>query len=242
MGQYYVVVNFDKREFINPFLGDDLTVKSFGASRNSTMTATALLLSGRWRGDRIGIVGDYGSKIDMNASILDDDIILDDSQDLTMYFIATRHAYGFVDVTRTSQSLLQLNGLYTPDNMKADSSRLDYDGVIFNHTKQQYIRGAAFGDSNNVGEFITGGVGGTLNALSILLSLSHRFGEEAAGDDDIGYVSSWMGDVIGYVPMDEVAEDAQNISDTMRKLMEIKYHGIEYRLNVDGSVRRSFIF
>jgi len=83
MGQYYLVVNLDKREFLLPHkLGDGLKLMEFGNSGDGTMLALALLLAdgcgrgggdyhakkgstpdtsliGRWKGDRIVIAGDY---------------------------------------------------------------------------------------------------------------------------------------------------------------------------------------
>lgn len=83
MGQYYLVVNLDKREFLHPHkLGDGLKLMEFGSQGDGTMLALALLLAdgcgrvggdylakqgsnpdlaliGRWKGDRIVIAGDY---------------------------------------------------------------------------------------------------------------------------------------------------------------------------------------
>lgn len=78
MGQYYYVVNTDKKEYLYPHkLGDGLKLLEFGLSSCGTMTGLALLLSdgngrgggdlrtndedyvGRWAGDRIVIAGDY---------------------------------------------------------------------------------------------------------------------------------------------------------------------------------------
>jgi hypothetical protein len=85
MGQYYLVVNVDKREFLHPHkLGDGLKLMEFGNSSDGTMLALALLLAdgcgrgggdyhakkgatpdtsliGRWKGDRIVIAGDYAA-------------------------------------------------------------------------------------------------------------------------------------------------------------------------------------
>lgn len=82
MGQYYKIVNYDKQEYITPpCFHDGRKLMEFACSANGTMTALAVLLVdpetngrgggdfmgndpydvvGRWFGDRIGIVGDYG--------------------------------------------------------------------------------------------------------------------------------------------------------------------------------------
>jgi len=89
MGQYYVTVNLDKGEFLNPNdFGQGLKLLEFGSDSNGLLTALALLCSngngngggdirtdekrhprrakmlkataGRWAGDRIVVAGDYG--------------------------------------------------------------------------------------------------------------------------------------------------------------------------------------
>jgi hypothetical protein len=79
MGQYFYVVNTDKKQYLMPHcLGDGLKLMEFGASGDGTMLGLALLLRqsneggggdfhgnhdspllGSWAGDRIVIVGDY---------------------------------------------------------------------------------------------------------------------------------------------------------------------------------------
>lgn len=87
MGQYYYIVNLDKREFLHAHkFGDGLKLREFGASGGGTMYALALLLAdgngrgggdfpskspliGSWAGDRIVIAGDYadGGKFGLPA-------------------------------------------------------------------------------------------------------------------------------------------------------------------------------
>ena len=82
MGQYFLVVNTTKREFLHPHkFGDGFKLMEFGCSSLGTMTALALLLRqssetgggdwtpehyggenelvGSWVGDSLVIVGDY---------------------------------------------------------------------------------------------------------------------------------------------------------------------------------------
>lgn len=77
MGQYYKIVNLDKRQYLIPHdFGDGLKLMEFGMSGHGTMTALAILLAsgngrgggdlssekpivGSWAGDRIVIAGDY---------------------------------------------------------------------------------------------------------------------------------------------------------------------------------------
>jgi len=85
MGQYYLVVNLDKGEYLYPHkFGDGLKLLEFGASGCGTMTGLAVLLAdgngrgggdlhsdnpiiGSWAGDRIVIAGDYADKWTLGA-------------------------------------------------------------------------------------------------------------------------------------------------------------------------------
>jgi hypothetical protein len=78
MGQYYIIVNLDKRQYIKPDkFGDGVKLLEFALSSLGTKTALAALLSngngrgcgdidsqdpiiGSWAGDRIVVAGDYG--------------------------------------------------------------------------------------------------------------------------------------------------------------------------------------
>ena len=80
MGQYYLVVNTTKKQFLYPHcFGDGLKLLEFGCSSNGTMTALAVLLAnsngrgggdlhstdeivGSWSNNRIVIVGDYADE------------------------------------------------------------------------------------------------------------------------------------------------------------------------------------
>lgn len=89
MGQYYKVVNIDKKQYLHPHkLGDGLKLMEFGASAEGTMMALAVLLSdgngrgggdlrsrdpivGSWAGDRIVIAGDYADRSWKNGNAVD---------------------------------------------------------------------------------------------------------------------------------------------------------------------------
>lgn len=77
MGQYFLVLNLDKLQYLHPHcFGDGLKLLEFGCSSNGTLTGLTFLLRksteggggdydgsheivGSWAGDRIAIVGDY---------------------------------------------------------------------------------------------------------------------------------------------------------------------------------------
>lgn len=80
MGQYYKIVDLDKRQYLHPHMfGDGLKLLEFGDSSSGAMLGLAVLLAsgnglgggdlhsdapivGSWAGDRIVIAGDYGDK------------------------------------------------------------------------------------------------------------------------------------------------------------------------------------
>ena len=70
MGQYYKIVNVDKKEFIKPWAfgcGAKLLEWGYLVNRgfsNDFVSAFHLLLSDRWKGDRVYVVGDYADPSD----------------------------------------------------------------------------------------------------------------------------------------------------------------------------------
>lgn len=80
MGQYYKIVNLDKKEWLHPHKFEDgMKLMEFGLSGMGTMSGLAILLAdgngrgggdlhsenpiiGSWAGDRIVIAGDYADE------------------------------------------------------------------------------------------------------------------------------------------------------------------------------------
>lgn len=80
MGQYYLIVNIDKRQYLKPhYFGDGAKLMEFGMSSSGVLAALAVLLSdgngrgggdlasthpiiGTWAGDRVVITGDYADE------------------------------------------------------------------------------------------------------------------------------------------------------------------------------------
>jgi len=85
MGQYWIPVNLDKKEYVNPHkLGAGLKLREQLATHPSTGEALVVLCAampelrgggdlkeaeivGRWAGDRIALVGDYAEDSDLAA-------------------------------------------------------------------------------------------------------------------------------------------------------------------------------
>lgn len=77
MGQYFVVANLDKKEFLEPHdFGQGAKLMEFALSPGGITAGLSVLLStggggcrasrtsitGRWAGDRIAVVGDYSDE------------------------------------------------------------------------------------------------------------------------------------------------------------------------------------
>ncbi len=109
MGQYHIVLNLTRKEFLYPHkFGDGLKLLEFGMSRSGTMTGLAVLLAGsngrgggdldpapglgpvvgRWAGDTIAIVGDYYENGDVRG--------VDDEE---LYHKARDERDGWIDIS-----------------------------------------------------------------------------------------------------------------------------------------------
>jgi len=92
MGQYYLTVNLDRQEYLDPHkFGDGLKLLEFGDSSSGTMTGLAILLAdgngrgggdlrsenpiiGSWKGDRIVVAGDYANPNNFIPEALKDEL------------------------------------------------------------------------------------------------------------------------------------------------------------------------
>ena len=106
MGQYFVMVNKDKKQYLHPHtFGDGSKLLEFGCSAEGTLTALTLLLRqsneggggdyngddkivGSWAGDRIIIVGDYDKSL--------------------LYFLAHKN---YEDVSKKMAKVLETEGI-----------------------------------------------------------------------------------------------------------------------------------
>ena len=113
MGQYYKIVNLDKKQFLHPHkFGDGLKLLEFGGSGEGTMLGLAVLLAnsngrgsgdlhsdnpiiGSWAGDRIVVAGDYAEVTDKGEEVLAPEL-----HHITLYLQAEEEAnYGWEDIS-----------------------------------------------------------------------------------------------------------------------------------------------
>lgn len=67
MGQYYVIANTDKKEFLCPYKFDNgAKLMEWSYIKNKMCKALFYLLNDRWKGDHVYVVGDYAAPDDPN--------------------------------------------------------------------------------------------------------------------------------------------------------------------------------
>jgi hypothetical protein len=125
MGQYYMIMNLDKKEYIDPHaFGDGLKLLEFGSSGDGAMCGLAILLAdgnnrgggdlhsddpviGSWAGDRIVIGGDYAD----DGKFLDG---FEHESDETLYSYADVH---FTDISKKVIAAMKQDG-YLKSSLK----------------------------------------------------------------------------------------------------------------------------
>lgn len=120
MGQYYVIVNLDKKQYLHPHrAGDGLKLLEFACSSNATMTCLAILLAdgngrgggdlrsedpivGSWAGDRIVVAGDYADALsyvdEATLAVYRDKRMTDEPDQAETIRAAEPSLYGVADV------------------------------------------------------------------------------------------------------------------------------------------------
>lgn len=68
MGEYFILVNLDKREYISPEdFGEGLKLREFAPGSGRTAMILTLLLAHEWAGDRIAVAGDSSHSRELYA-------------------------------------------------------------------------------------------------------------------------------------------------------------------------------
>ena len=69
MGQYYLIANVDKKEFLNPHsLDNGAKLMEWSYQGNRMVNALFNLLQTDWQGDRVYVVGDYADSEELNEA------------------------------------------------------------------------------------------------------------------------------------------------------------------------------
>jgi hypothetical protein len=205
MGQYYVIVNVDKKELIDPSKYDNgVKLMEFSYIGNEVTNALMNLMNGRWKGDRVYVVGDYadtytapGAKeecwVPAYRDALEefgiDENDEDKSKEHTLYDFAYRH---FKNVSQKTY---------------AKNPNLWY---IVNHKTKQFIDLEHCPDESSAGEFI-------VHPLSLLLAMGN---DRGGGDfrkrcNGYEYVGTWCDSVrdIELLPSDADASSFNGLTE-----------------------------
>lgn len=127
MGQYYKVINIDKKEYMRPDCG--LKLMEWSYNLNPLILNLMKKLANEWKGDRVFIVGDYAVANDRELDSYDRKTLEEIEKEIGIYNKKERgyyiSLYGFVD-----------------DNFKeVELEKLEQEEYkyIYNHNKMEYI-------------------------------------------------------------------------------------------------------
>lgn len=210
MGQYHMIVNVSKQEFLSPrTFTDGSKLMEFGSSGGGTMLALAWLLKNDWNGDYITIVGDYGEPTDYDQELLKDfgldlgnssfyNVVssIEDGVPNKQYFtndesidqVALATASKFTDVSKLTIAKIEAAGdafignKYGYDRFEKIYKKDRSFYAILNEDTAEYLDPRAFGDSAVFMSFADGHSGGVMTALAVLLASACKGGGRGGGD------------------------------------------------------------
>lgn len=126
MGQYYMIVNVDKKLYISPWdMDNGSKLMEWSYSRNAMVLALMNLLANEWKGDRVYVVGDYAEADNPNepcygaVKVLEEELKLSENEEVNSI-------YGYVSEYYTNVSALT----------DEEDHGLRY---IYNHKTEQFI-------------------------------------------------------------------------------------------------------
>lgn len=205
MGQYFKLVNYDKKQRYNP---SDTTfaIKWYGFSRNFTNSVAMInLLVHEWNGDRIAIVGDYGNEHDYAG-----DHLQDIPGDEARYIVERNIDKKFV---RSEHGWYELPESLSPPRYSGFNSVNEY--VFGNYDKKQYMRFDAFPDQGSTYRDLINDAHstGAYFAMCNLLVPDFSYGSE---------YDSWSGDRVGIILKNgKNAVDMKDITEDILQEPEI---------------------
>lgn len=127
MGQYYRVINIDKKEYMRPEYG--LKLMEWSYNRNSLILNLMKKMANEWKGDRVFVVGDYAVSEDDTKSY-DYKKLVEIEKELGIYKEQTTEGYS-----------ISLYG-YADNNFKQiplEKIEKEEYKYIYNHNRKQFI-------------------------------------------------------------------------------------------------------
>lgn len=175
MGQYYLVANMDKKQYIqsNGFV----KLMEWSYNRNPTVLKLEELINGDWKGDHVYVIGDYADSecADYHADV----------------------------IQKIEKEYLDGSDLSLYDHVRYGFRRIDYDEniyneyrYIFNHNTHQYVDMEHCPLRVNTGPFKEHGkwYHATIAPLPLLLALGNGLGGGDYRGNNDHLVGSWAKD------------------------------------------------
>jgi len=145
MGQYYLIVNIDKKEYIEPDLLKLMETSYIGNPYPETVVD---LLSKKWKNDRVMWCGDYAENEPYFKDILEtynreelEDLILSKIRDLKHFYETFGSISNYIDNAFNYYSLAkycfkQIKPIYSNDDL---ITRRDQTVFILNEDKKEVV-------------------------------------------------------------------------------------------------------
>ncbi|MBP3595919.1 MAG: hypothetical protein J6J60_00745 [Clostridia bacterium] len=127
MGQYYKVINIDKKQYMRPEMG--LKLMEWSYSKNLMVLNIMKKLANEWKGDRVFVVGDYAISQDRERNSYDYSVLEQIERELGIY---KKKENGYY------MSLYH----YADENFKEiplEKLKREQYKYIYNHNKKEYI-------------------------------------------------------------------------------------------------------
>lgn len=127
MGQYYKVINIDKKEYMRPEYG--LKLMEWSYNKNSLILNLMKKLANEWKGDRVFVVGDYAVSDDYDKSY-DYKKLVEIEKELGIYKETDNESYSISLYHYADNNFKQI----PLENIKNEEYK-----YIYNHNKKQYV-------------------------------------------------------------------------------------------------------
>lgn len=201
MGQYYRIINLDKKEYIKPYdykVGAKLMESSFitnAGETNDYMLALSNLIKTHWKGDRVVMVGDY-----VNLYTIDD---FEFNNTVKQFYkkICNSKEYQKLGVVNEDDTYYSLYDFIDGNNFK--NVKYIYDDILTNKTIPQYLcnpktkeyvdlRNLPIEDECKDGSYLS------IYPLPLLIAMGNGLGLGDYNDINKDYVGDWC-DISQYI-------------------------------------------